>query len=132
MSRENLEVVERAEAALSKRDIDSYLACCAEDIRVWAPWGPVEGIYEGQDGVRRFWADIEAALPDLRVTVERMESIGSERVVAFLRSSARARASGVPVDLETANVYDLADGRITGLRIFADREEALEAARVRE
>lgn len=132
MSQENLEVVERAETALSERDLDSYLACCAEGIRVRAPWGPVGGTYEGQDGVRRFWADIEAALPDLRVTVERLESISPDRVVAFLRSTARAKASGVAVDLDTANVYDLADGRITGLRIFADRQEALEAARVRD
>jgi hypothetical protein len=42
MSQETLEVVARAEAALSERDIHAYLACFAEDIRVQAPWGPVE------------------------------------------------------------------------------------------
>ena len=34
MSQENLEVVERAVAALNERDIDRYLGCCTEDIEL--------------------------------------------------------------------------------------------------
>ena len=36
---------------------------------------------------------------------------------------------GIPVSTEapTANVYDLVDGKITRIRIFLDRHEALDA-----
>jgi hypothetical protein len=61
------------------------------------------------------------------VTVERLESINPDRVVAFLRSTARARASGVPVELDSANVYDLANGKITGLRIGSTSSTAASA-----
>jgi hypothetical protein len=63
MSEENVEVVERALAALNERDIDRYLACCTEDIQLQTPLSSVAGVYEGADGIRRFFADIEDAGP---------------------------------------------------------------------
>ena len=38
----------------------------------------------------------------------------------------KCRASGIPVDLETANVYDFEGERIKRIRIFSDRREALQ------
>ena len=37
MSQENVEVVERAVAAVTAQDIDGYLACCIEDIELRTP-----------------------------------------------------------------------------------------------
>ena len=34
MRRENVETVKRAVAAINQRDIDGYLACCTEDVRL--------------------------------------------------------------------------------------------------
>jgi hypothetical protein len=42
------------------------------------------------------------------------------------------RASGIPQDSRHANVYDFAGGKIERIRIFLDRQEALEAAGLRE
>jgi len=83
MSEENLE-----------RDIDGYLACCTEDIELRTPLSPVEGVYAGTDGIRRFFADIEAAGPDFRLDLERLEGVRGERVLAFLRVTVHGRASG--------------------------------------
>ena len=46
--------------------------------------------------------------------------------------TATGRASGIPQDARTGNVYDLADGKIERIRIFIHREEALKAAGLRE
>jgi ketosteroid isomerase-like protein len=73
MSEENVEVVERAIAAINERDIDGYLACCTEDIQLQMPG--VAGVHEGADGVRRFFADIEDAGPDFRIDIERTEGV---------------------------------------------------------
>ncbi len=132
MSRQNVEVVERAVAAINARDIDSYLACCTEDIELWTPLTAVAGVYEGSVGIERFFADIEDAAPDFRIDLERVEAIGGDRVLAFLRVTSTGRASGIPTENHTTNIYDFAAGKIRRLRIFLDRQQALEAVGLRE
>jgi ketosteroid isomerase-like protein len=134
MSQENVEVVERAIAALNERDIDRYLGCCTQDIEVQTPWADIGGVYEGSAAIRRLLADIEDAGPDFRLEIERLESIGVDQVLGFLRATASGRASGAAIvdDLPTANIYDFADGKIRRIRIFRDRQEALEAVGLSE
>jgi ketosteroid isomerase-like protein len=147
MAHDNVKVVERLIAAVNERDIDGYLACCTEDIRLQTPWAPVEGTYEGREAITRFFADLRDTLPDFRLRIESAESIGAARVLAFVRASVSGRASGIPVadmmggrarddsgtgDLGTANVYDFVDGKIASIRVFLDRAEAVEAARLQE
>jgi ketosteroid isomerase-like protein len=134
MSQENVEVVKRAVAALNERDIDRYLAGCTEDIEVRTPFAPVSGVYQGPDDVRRYFADIQDTSPDFRLELERVEAIGADRVLAFLRVTGSWRASGIPAAAgrPTTNLYDLLDGKIRRVRIFLDRQEALEAAGLRE
>ena len=142
ISAENIEIVERAIAALNERDVNGYLACCADDIQLRTPWSAVEGVYEGPEAIRRFFADLQDFGPDFRLTIERAESIGADRVLVFLRTSLSGRASGIPAtamrrgvsdpsaapDVPTANIYDLAGGKIASVRIFVDRDEAAKAA----
>jgi steroid delta-isomerase-like uncharacterized protein len=130
MSQENVELVRRAIAAVNERDIDAYLACCTDDVQLVTPLAEIGGSYDGHEAVRRFFADINDTSPDFQLTAERIEAVGNERVLAFLRVSATGRASGIPAAVETptGNVYDIANGRISRLRIFFDRDEALKAA----
>jgi ketosteroid isomerase-like protein len=132
MSQENVEVVRRAVAAVNRRDIDGYLACCTDDVQLCTPLADVTGTYDGPDGIRRFFADVGDTGPDFQLTIERVEAIGPDRVLAFMLVTATGRASGIPQDALTANLYDLAGGRIERIRIFIDREEAIEAAGLRE
>ena len=76
--------------------------------------------------------DVGDTGPDFQLTIERVEAIGPDRALAFMRVTATGRASGIPQDARTANVYDLAGGKIERIRISVDREEALEAAGLRE
>jgi hypothetical protein len=134
MSEENLEIVERAIAAVNARDIDGYLCCCTNDVQLSTPLTEVTGVYEGPNGIRRFFADVADTGPDFELAVERLEAVGADRVLAFMRVTATGRASGLPTaaGTPTGNVYDLADGKIKRIRIFLDREEALEAAGLQE
>jgi hypothetical protein len=126
MSEQNVEVVERAIAAINARDIDGYLACCTEDVVLRTPLAEITGAYEGVDGIKRFLVDVEDAVPDFRIHAERVESVGANQVLAFLQITATGRSSGIPQDASTANVYDLVDGKINRIRIFLERREALE------
>jgi ketosteroid isomerase-like protein len=134
MSQENVEVVKRAIAAVNERDIDRYLAGCTEDVELRTPLAAIGGVYEGPDGIRRFFADIQDTSPDFRLHLEHVEAIGADRVLAFLHTTASGRASGIPTaaGTPTTNVYELVQGKIRRIRIFWDRQEALEAVGLRE
>jgi ketosteroid isomerase-like protein len=127
MSRENLEAVRMALEALNGRDVDAYLACCTDDVQLRTPLAPIEGVHEGAEGIRRFFTALQDSTPDFRLDVERMEAVGPDRVLAFLRASASGRASGIAVGDPITNVYNLAEGKIRRIRVFADRQQALEA-----
>ena len=118
MSQENVEVVTSAIAALNDHDVESYLAYCTADVQLETPVSPIEGVYEGADGVRRYWADIFEAGPDFRVTIERLEPVGGDRVLGFLLLNMSGRASGITLDGD--------------IPIFLDRREALEAVGLSE
>src|SRR4051812_46761437 len=132
MSQENMEIVKQAVAAVNERDIDRYLARCTEDIELLTPLGPIGWTYEGPEDIRRFFADIEDMGPDFRLDLEHVEAIDEDRVLAFLRTSASGRTSGIPTDVPTTNRYDFLDGKVKRVRIFLDRDEALEAAGLSE
>jgi ketosteroid isomerase-like protein len=130
MSAENVEVVTRAIAAINARDIDGYLACCTENVELLLPMAGAE--YLGADGIRRFFTDIEDIGPDFRIEVQRVQAIGDSNAIAFVRFRATGRASGIVTGAESANVYDFIDGKISRIRIFLDRDEALKAVELEE
>jgi ketosteroid isomerase-like protein len=132
MSEENVRLVGRAIAAINVRDIDGYLACCTENVKLETQLAAVGGVYEGTDGIRRFFTDIEEAGPDFRIEVDGVEEVDGQRVLAFVRTSSTGRASGIRLASSQTNVYDLIDDKISHIRIFLDRQEALKAVGLEE
>ena len=130
MSPENVETVGRAIAAINARDIHGYLACCTENVELLLPMAGAE--YLGADGIRRFFTDIEDIGPDFRIEVQRVQAIGDSNAIAFVRSRSTGRASGIVTGAESANVYHFLDGKISRVRIFLDRDEALKAVGLAE
>jgi len=132
ISSENVETVREALEAMNARDIDRYLTCCTDDVQLVPPTSAIEGTFDGPDGIRRYFADIEDVAPDFRLDAASIEAVDENRVIAFLRVTFSGRSSGVPGDLPVTSIYDLADGRISLIRVFLDREMALKAVGRRE
>jgi ketosteroid isomerase-like protein len=128
VSRDDL--VRRAIAAVNARDLQAYLACCTGDVELHTPLAPVTGVHEGPEGIAQFFREIEDAGPDFRIAIERVELAG-DRALAFVEIHATGRASGLPVTGVTGNVYEFEGDRIKRIRIFAEREQALEAVGMR-
>ena len=124
-----MEIVKRAIAAFNDRDVDGYLACCTPEIQMENPLKAIEGVYAGSEGIRRFFADVFDTIPDFRITIERLESVGTDRVLGFTRLNASGRGSGISLgnDIASTSLYDFTDGRIKRIRVFLDRREAFEA-----
>jgi ketosteroid isomerase-like protein len=131
MSRENLEVAERAIAAVDERDVDGYLALCAPDVEMVGPVASLEGTDRGAEGIRHFFSMVDEATDNFRLELERVEAVGEDRVLAFTRLSG-ASEGGIPVAALAASVYDLAEGKITRVQVFLDRQDALEAVGLSE
>jgi ketosteroid isomerase-like protein len=132
MSQENVETVERAITAINERDIDGYLACCTADIQLKTPVSPVAGVYEGADGIRRIFADIEDAGPDFRLHPERFGGRGRRTSACFRVSDFSRARQWLSIPAENGNVYEFEEGKIRRVQIFFDRAEALEAAGLSE
>ena len=125
MSEQNVEIVRRVVAALNARDLEGYLACCREDVELHLPF--VAGVYEGPEGIKRWFADLEDTGPDFHIDLRGMKAIGGNQVLAFFHVASTGRASGIPLTIQTAQAYDLIDGKISRIRIFLDHSEALKA-----
>ena len=139
MSRENVEAVLRHLRALNERDLECYLATCTEDVELWSLLSELEGPYVGADGIRRLFADIGDTAPDASPEVVRVEAVGPDRVVSVERWTATGRSSQLAADEVFANegfsvgtVYEFVGTKIKRVRVFADVQEALEAAGLRE
>jgi ketosteroid isomerase-like protein len=130
MSQENVETVRRAIAAINARDIDTYLACCTQDVELLLPMAGSE--YVGPNGIKRFFTDIEDIGPDFRIDVQRVQAIGDSTALALLRVGSTGRASGIVTAADSANIYDFIDGKVSRIRIFLDRDEALKAVGLEE
>jgi hypothetical protein len=107
----NVETVQRALDAMTHRDVDRDLPCCTDDVELRPSTSAIEGAYEGQAGIRRFFAEIEDTGPDFRLHADSIEAVGANRVIAFLHATLTGRASGAATSLPVTTVYDLADGR---------------------
>jgi ketosteroid isomerase-like protein len=132
MSQENVDTVRRAIAAINAREIDAYLACCTENVELLTPLALLGAEYVGADGIRRFFTDVEDVGPDFRIEVQSVQAVGDNNVIAFMRTSATGRASGIATRTEQTNVYDFIEGKISRIHIFLDRDEALKAVGLEE
>src|SRR6476620_9048513 len=105
MSQENVDMVEKAIAALNAGDIDGYLACCTDGIELATPLAEMSGVYQGKDAIRRWFGEIGDLSEGFRASIERIEVAGTDQVLAFMHLTGRGRTSGVPLDNDAANVY---------------------------
>jgi uncharacterized protein len=132
MSQENVELVRRAHEALNGGEVDALVALCDVGFRLDMSDRVLNpAVYEGHDGIRRFYAEVREVWASY--TWEPEELVESEdTVIALLRSGGRGRGSGIEVERRTAMVWTVRENRATSLRFYRDREEALEAAGLRE
>ena len=126
-------MVKQAYRAINDGDLEAELKLAASDIEIEASGLLLDqGTYRGHEGLgdyneslRRVWGDSPRTHPE-----EFIEH--GERVLVMARSSATGQSSGVTVDALVAHVWTIRDGRVVRFETFGSREEALEAAGLKE
>jgi ketosteroid isomerase-like protein len=132
VSEENVEVVRQIHEVWNTGDLDAWLELLNPDIDwVAAREDPDAATHRGREGVREYvqqWID---AVGFLRV--EPLEYVDAgDRVVAFVRFIGQGAVSGVPVNVEQAQVVTIKERKVERVEEYFDRAEALEAAGLSE
>jgi ketosteroid isomerase-like protein len=129
MASQNVEIVREFTALFEAGDRDSWHRYFATDV-VWDVSQtdlPMAGVYEGHDGIERFFRDWLSAWDDLRLSHNEYIDAGDSVVVVF-RQAARGRGSGAMAEREFFGVYDMRDGLVARYHQYESRAEALSAA----
>lgn len=131
MWQENVEVAKRSFDAFNRRDFEALAELC--DPAVTWRWGDhfFESDVSGLVELREFFGRWIEAFPNVRVQLE--QALGSGDMLVFLlRQWGDGGATGVPLEMEFAQVITFANGSIRDVRNYTDRREALEAAGLAE
>lgn len=128
MSRENMEVVLALLDAFNRDDTDTVLAAfdegCEIDEPPQMPDSPATG-YRGHDGVRQWMGNLRE-VGGISFELRNATPSGNA-LLCELASRGQGRGSDVPIEWMTFAAFDVGHGKITRIRVFLDRAEALEA-----
>ena len=132
MSQENVEIVKEFSQLFEKGDRDDWREYFDPNV-IWdtsASGMPGATVYHGHQGVERFFRDWLGTWADYEVEFREYIDAGDAVVVVF-RQSGTGRGSGVKTEHDFFAVYDLRESKVVRYRQYQSREEALEAAGLR-
>jgi uncharacterized protein len=128
MSQENVDKVRDFIAAYNRRDFDAAVECFDDQIEWVLPARQRSDSGRGPDDVRRFWAELDESMDELRLDPQEFVDAG-DRVATRLRHFGRGKLSGIEIDEELYHqVTTFRDGRMVRIEYFGEWSEALEAA----
>jgi ketosteroid isomerase-like protein len=129
-------MVYRGWAASDRGDLELTLCFYDRDVEVrWpedgvAAFPDVKGVYRGHEGFRRIW---DALHEPWEVDAHPEEVIDAgDRLLTIGQIAARGKGSGIPTNAPMLALYKFRAGRILSEQWFNTRDEALEAAGLRE
>jgi ketosteroid isomerase-like protein len=138
MSQENVETVRRIfegfQAAIDRGDPGAWIADTVPDDYEWIVPGEFAGrsVWRGREEFGEFVRTWTEDFEGWSIRVERLIDAGDDRVVALALQSAIGKNSGVPVEMNLGQIYELKDARMVRVRNYFSHAEALEAAGLRE
>jgi ketosteroid isomerase-like protein len=133
MSRENVEIVRRGSEAFNRGGPEAIYEFLHPEIEWQTPEEDVQRQepYRGHEGVREFWRLSDEEMEPSKIEPEEFID-GGDCVLLMLTTRSRDKASGVPIEIHDAHLWTHdSDGLATSLRMFLDRDRALDAAGVK-
>ena len=141
MSQENVDAFIEATEAFNRlvetpeefnlEDLRGFLGIMDSAVQFEPQQAALEGGYVGHEGVIQWLADLaehyaggRMHLPDIRDLEDRVLALGSLRITG--------RGSGIETEVPLAIVASFRNGLITQFRDYGDKDQAIEAAGLRE
>ena len=145
MTQQSVETLRRTYEAFNDRDIDALmegfhpeivieetqdLAYAAALLRVLGPrFVILSGGYRGKDEVKKLWQTVWEISEWFIVDPEDFIEEG-DQVIVPLELNARAKGTGLEGEAPTAHLWTMRDSKGIRLQVFADKQQALAAARL--
>ena len=126
MSQENVDRLLESAEAFNRNDVNGLLQLMDPEVQFEPQLSELEGDYSGHDGMRRFFADAAEIYSSFLVEYPDVRDLG-DQVLALGIAHTRAKGSGLEQDVPLAIVATFRDGRITRMKDFARKDQALEA-----
>ena len=132
MSQENVELMSRAMDAFNRGDGKAFDRLLTSDAEVVPVRAALEGTtYRGPDAGTQYCTAVDQTWANLGWEVEEIRD-GGEQILALGHIRGEGRDSGVAIDARAGWLAHFSEGRITRFQTFANRDDALEAAGLRE
>jgi ketosteroid isomerase-like protein len=133
MSQENVEWVRRVGEAWARSDLEGVDALVQGRLAEDVEFDPLylDRVYRGFDGARQLFADLNETWEEYRSEPQEIVDMG-EHVLLVTRITARGRGGGVPVDQRIAILGRFQGEKLVWAKSFASKQQALEAAGLRE
>jgi ketosteroid isomerase-like protein len=128
---QNVESIRSFYEAWNRRDFDAALSDASPDFEIVPLRAMLQAPKRGHREARKFWAEFDVSFEEIRV--EPMADLveAGEMVIAQLHWWARGR-DGIEVDRTMVDLWTFRDGMKARVEGFETKEEALEAAGLRE
>src|ERR1700737_1337543 len=125
MSERNIEIARHTAEAISRREVETLRELMAPECEIVPIRAAIENtVFRGPDALAKWFAAQDDAWASVRSEVEAFHD-GPDWVLALGRIRARGRSSGAVLDVSAAAIYRFRAGRVTSIRIYTDRSEAL-------
>ena len=128
MSQENVALVRRGHEAFRDSGEEAIFEYLHADVEV-TPVLELAGaeLDHGHYGFRRFFQTLRDAFGDFGWDPQEFVDLG-DHVLVETRFFATGRGSGIPVEAMVYNVWTIREGKVSQVRGYLDRSDALEAA----
>jgi ketosteroid isomerase-like protein len=128
MAATNVELVRRGFEAMSEEGVEGMLPFVHPDFEVTTPasLAAEPDTYRGREGVRRWFDSFYEAVDEIRFEAHEYRAVGEKVVVPFTMR-VRGRTTGIEAEQTAVQVWQLREGKVFRMEIFATVDEAMEA-----
>ena len=131
MSRENVEIARRWNAAYNRRDMDSLIELTDPDFEFRSIFLSIESIFRGYEGLHAYFEAIEDAYERFVIRTEEYLDAGAA-VLLLACAEWRGRGSGAEGTMPLVVAAWLRAGKLFRLETFKERREGFEAVGLSE
>ena len=131
-NKQTKQLVDQFYDALGRGDLDAVLDLCDPNVEVYKSPEVVAVIPpRGREEVRKYLASWLETWDAYRPEPQELRE-SDDQVVSFVHLRARGKGSRFDIEEDVADVFRIENGKITSIRLYLGRAQALEAAGLSE
>jgi ketosteroid isomerase-like protein len=116
MSRENVDAIRTLYDAAARQETERMLSVLSPTVTVHEPESlPYDDVYRGHEGFQKLFRDLTAVWDDFRFEPLALHDVGN-LVVAEVRLTGRAKATGRPLDTLMVELWEFEGGKASACR----------------